>query len=400
MTSVNYESIEQALGQIRKFFPPTPLLFSALFSEFCSKPVHIKWDNTLRTGSFKERGAICALSNLSEEQKKLGIIAASAGNHAQALSYYAKNFNVECEIIMPKWASLVKVTKTKKYGANVVLYGNTFQEAYDYAIDKSKTTGKIFISAFDNDHIINGQGSLGIELLDQSSDFDSVIVPIGGGGLISGIATAIKNRRPHIKIIGVQSEWIVQNRTHGHTTSLLAPSTIADGIAVKNIGVKNKVIIDQLVDEIVTVSEEQVASAIVRLLEFERTIVEGAGAASIAALMHNLISTKIQKPIAVVCGSNIDLDVVYRLLMRDLSKQGRHIRIKTSVPDKPGSLQVLTKIFAEEGANIIDVDHDRAFAAIPGDVEIRFSLEVRDKEHKSKILEKLTELKISFSLSD
>ena len=400
MTSVNYESIEKALRQIRQFFPPTPLLFSSLFSEHCAKPVHIKWDNTLRTGSFKERGAISALSALSDKQKKLGIIAASAGNHAQALSYYAKSFNINCEIIMPKWASLVKVTRTKKYGASVLLHGTTFQEAYDCAIEKSKSTGKIFISAFDNDDIINGQGTLGIELLDQSLDFDSVIVPVGGGGLISGVSTAIKNRRPHVKIIGVQSEWIVQNRIHGYGNSPLAPSTIADGIAVKNVGTKNQPIIYNLVDEIVTVSEEQIASAIVRLLEFERTIVEGAGAASIAALMHNLITTEIKKPIAVVCGSNIDLDVVYRLLMRDLSKQGRHIRIKTSVPDRPGSLQVLTKIFAEAGANIIDVDHDRAFAAVPGDVEIRFSLEVRDNDHKTKILETLNQLNINYSLSE
>lgn len=386
----------EALARVRAEFPPTPLTYSLFLSEIVGHDVYIKWDNKLRTGSFKERGAINFIGSLSPEERKKGLCAASAGNHAMALSYYAQRAGVPCTIVMPKWAPLVKMQSTAKFGANVISFGTTFDEAYTHAIDLAKIGGSAFVSAFDDHRVIAGQGTIGLELLDQLSDFDSVIAPVGGGGLIAGVAAAIKAKRRDVHLLGVQSEWIVNKRnTPASTSSIpLAPQTIAEGIAVKTIGERNSAIIKKEVDAIVTVTEGQIAEAIIKLLELEKTVVEGAGAAGVAALLANLIPAQLKKSVVLVTGSNIDMDVISRLIMRDMSKRGRLLRIVTSVPDRPGTLQFLTSIIAAEGANVLEVVHDRSFAETPGNVAIQFVLEVRDRIHKEAVFSAIQDAKV------
>lgn len=395
------DAIMEALPRVRAEFTPTPLSHSIFLSEIVGHDVFIKWENKLRTGSFKERGAINFIATLSEEERRKGLCAASAGNHAMALSYYAQKANVPCTIVMPKWAPLIKMKSTAKFGARVISFGLTFDDAYQHALELSRTEGCIFVPGFDDYKIIAGQGTAGLEILDQLSDFDSVIVPIGGGGLISGIAEAVKATRPGVDIIGVQSEWITARRKSHNTTfnSALAPQTIAEGIAIKTIGTKNAQIIKERVTDIVTVTESQIAEAIVKLLELEKTVAEGAGAAGVAALPSKLIPSTYKRSVAVVCGSNIDMDVMSRLIMRDMSKRNRLLRLAVSVPDRPGSLHFLSSVIAEEGANVIEVTHDRSFSEIPGNVSISFVLEVRDKEHKDAVGAALVNHGISFSIA-
>lgn len=386
----------EAYKRVRKEFAPSPLTHSIFLSELVGHDVYIKWDNKLRTGSFKERGAINFIGTLSPAQRKKGVCAASAGNHAMALSYYASKAKIECTIVMPNWAPLIKVQSTSRFGATIILHGNSFDEAYEHAQKISSEKGYNFVSAFDDYDVIAGQGTIGIELFEQLSGFDSVVVPVGGGGLIAGIATAVKARDPSVHVIGVQSEWIVKKRELSEQAKLspLPPSTIADGIAVKTIGKKTAPIIKEKVETIVTVTENQIADAIIKLLELEKTVVEGAGAAGVAALLSQLVPSRYKRSIVVVCGSNIDVDLLYRLIVRDMANRQRLLRIVTSVPDRPGSLLYVSGIIASLGANVLEVLHDRSFADKPGNVSISFVLEVRDKEHKDSVLKAFREREI------
>lgn len=391
------DTIMEAYKRVRQEFTPSPLTYSVFISELVGHDVYIKWDNKLRTGSFKERGVINFLGTLSEEEKKSGVCAASAGNHATALAYYTSKANIPCTIVMPTWTPLVKVQTTKKYNAEVLLHGNSFDEAYAKAEEISKKEKKIFVPGFDDYRIIAGQGTIGIELFEQLNSFDSVVVPIGGGGLISGIAVAVHATDPSVHVIGVQSEYIVKKREATDLSPVppLPPVSIADGIAVKKIGAKNAPIIKEKVHAIVTVTEQQIADAIIKLLELEKTVVEGAGAAGVAALLAKLVSSQYKRTIVMVCGSNIDSDLLYRLIVRDMAKRNRLLRIVASAPDRPGSLQFVAGLIARVGANVLEINHDRSFSDTPGNVSMSFLLEVRDESHKKMVLEAFNDSGIS-----
>lgn len=387
---IGIAEIEIALSQVRNFFKPTALTRSREFSERFGREVRLKWDSRLRTGSFKERGAISVLSQLHASNSKMPVCAASAGNHALALAYYSAQFGIPCHIVMPKGAALVKVEATRRSGADVQLEGEYFDEAVAFANELAKQQGYRYVSAFDDPAIIAGQGTCGLEILEQDATFDSVVVPIGGGGLISGVATAIKSRRPDVKIIGVQSEWALQMRAQAHTSSKLRPITIADGIGVKGIGALTAPIMQRYVDKFVSVSEDEIASAVIQLLECERSLVEGAGAASIAALIAGKIPEDCKRPVFLVCGSNIDLNLLKRLISREFSTRGRVVKISVSMPDRAGSLSAITALIAACGANVLEVIHDRSLGRVPGDVSIAFVAEVRDRAHAQELMQVLT----------
>lgn len=387
----NVDLIKKAMPVVHSQIQPTPITYSAYLSELVGHEVYVKWDNKLRTGSFKERGAVNVLYSLSGEEKKKGVCAASAGNHALALSYYAQKAGVNCKIIMPTTAPLVKIQSTARTGASVVLYGETFHDAYEKAIEISDQEKRVFVSAFDDYRIMAGQGTIGLEILDQLSDFDSVVVPVGGGGLISGIATAIKAAKPNTFIMGVQSDWIIEQRkiAKDQKKASLFSASIADGIAVKVMGKLTEPVIKKNVDALTSVSEIELADAIVKLLELEKTVVEGAGAAGVAALLAKKLPNNKKKTVVVVCGSNIDINVVSRLITRDMAARERMWKLETSVPDRPGSLHFVTGIIAREAANVLEVSHDRSFSKTPGNVSITFTVEVRDTIHRDRLLDAL-----------
>jgi len=384
--------IQQALGRVREVLKVTPLTHGSTLSELCGHELFLKWDNRLRTGSFKERGAVNFLASLSAEERQRGVSAGSAGNHALAVAYHASRLQIPAHIVMPQTAPLVKVQAVRALGAEVILHGTIFDDAYHKAIALSEEHGYRFVPGFNHPLIVAGQATCGLEILDQLPSLDSVIVPVGGGGLISGIALAIKHRAPHVQIIGVQSEWIIAARNevpNAQNSSIplaLRPISIADGIAVKGIGELNAQIISSHVDLLVSVSEPQIAHAIMRLLELERTVVEGAGAAALAAALAGKLPSSCKKTAVLVCGSNIDLNVLSRLIERDMAQQQRLLSISVSVPDRPGSLHATTGLIAEQRANVLHVTHDRSFSSIPGNVTISFLLEVRDGEHQNAVL--------------
>lgn len=381
-------SLREALTRVRQVLPPSPITPSLPFSEMLGREVLFKWENKFKTGSFKERGAVNMLISLLPEQRAQGVCAASAGNHALALSYHAQQLGIPCTIVMPLHAPLVKVQSTRNRGAEVLLQGETFQEAYTVAQELARERKLLFVPPYDHELIIAGQGTAGLELLDQGIDFDSVIVPCGGGGLLAGIALAIKEKRPDCFILGVQSEWAVQHRNPNFTrpTMVLADTSIADGIAVKTVGKLTEPIINRLVDKVVTVSENLIARAIISFLENERVVVEGAGAAGLAALLDGHLPERYRKPVVVVCGSNIDVNLLSRLIEWDMGERDRLMRINASVPDRPGSLSAIAGVIAQLGGNVLEVNHDRSFSHIPGNVDITFLIEVRNREHRDLIL--------------
>lgn len=389
--SINLPEIKEATTRIRSRIPLTPLTFSAALSERLKLEVYCKWENKQLSGSFKERGAINFLVKLSPDAKKRGVCAASGGNHALALSLHSAKLEIPCTIVMPIYAPLVKVEATKKTGARVLLQGTTIDDAITIAREISTKENLTYAPPFDHHDIICGQGSCGVEILDQLSDFDAVVVPVGGGGLISGIATAIKSVRPNIYILGAQSEWAVQHATSapGPTPSKpLNRGTIADGIALKRLGEIPKEIISKLVDKIEVVDEEQIASGIITFLEAEKTVVEGSGAAGLAALQKCKLPAHVKRVVVVVSGSNIDANLLSMLIERNLVRRGRWLPLALSVPDRPGSLHAVTGIIAAQGANVLHVRHDR-YATTLGMVDIMFLLEVKDADHAKRIKQEL-----------
>lgn len=386
---VGLEEITAAAARIKNSVPVTPLTHSPVLSEILGREIYFKWDNKLRTGSFKERGACNFLLCLSPQERQAGVCAASAGNHALALSFHAAKFSIPCTIVMPSGAPLIKVEQTQRNGAEVILYGANFDEALNYAKDISQTRGLAFASPFDDSRIISGQGTCGLEIAQQLSDFDAILVPVGGGGLVSGIATAIKALRPSTQIIGVQSAWAKEYQCGQIATSgnLIPAASIADGIAVKKIGKITGPIIEKLVDRLLVVSEPEIANAIISFLEIERSVMEGAGAAALAGLIQGTLPAELKKVVVLACGSNIDMGMLSRLIEREMGSRGRILRLALSVPDRPGSLNTITGIFAGAGANVLLVRHDRSCSNIPGNVDITFTLEIRNAIHRASILQ-------------
>lgn len=356
--------------------------------------VYLKLDNLQRTGAFKERGALNKILTLSDQEKRPGVIAASAGNHAQAVAYHATQRGIRSQIVMPLMTPLVKTSATREFGAEVILHGANYDEACEEALRRAGSEGATFLHPFDDPAVIDGQGTIGLELLEQVPGLEAVVVPIGGGGLIAGVACAMKETNPRIRVIGVQTERLpsmLRAVEKGEPVTLPAEATIADGIAVRRAGEVTLPLVQRYVDEIVTVDEEEIANAILALLEKEKTLAEGAGAVALAALLQHKTSLDHQKTAVLVCGGNIDVSLLAKIIERGLVKDGRRVRIRVHLTDRPGSLHQLTGILTDQRANIVETLHNRAYYGVNlGDTVIDITLETRGGEHIEEIRGLLT----------
>jgi len=393
--TVTVASIQSARERIRGHLYLSPARHSAGLSEMTGKPVFLKLDNLQRTGAFKERGALNKILTLTPEERSCGVIAASAGNHAQAVAYHASREGLRSRIVMPLMTPLVKVAATSSFGADVILHGSNYDEACAEALRQSQADGITFLHPFDDDEVISGQGTIGLELLEQIPGLEAVVVPIGGGGLIAGVACAIKESNSQVRVIGVQTERLpsmLRATEAGHPVTIPAEATIADGIAVRRAGEKTLPLVKKYVDQLVTVDEEEIASAILVLLEREKTLAEGAGAAALAALLEKKTMLNGECTAVLVCGGNIDVTLLSRIIERGLVKDGRHTRVRIHLTDRPGALHELTKIIADLRANIVQTSHDRAYYGVSlGDTVIDFTLETRGSKHIAEIESALTQ---------
>jgi threonine dehydratase len=391
---VTLPDIQAALGRIRESIYLSPCARSEYFSQLSANSVYLKLDNLQRTGAFKERGALNKLLTLTREERAQGVIAASAGNHAQGLAYHAGKHGIRALICMPLTTPLIKVSATKSYGADVVLYGANYDEACEEAIRRGQQQHLIFVHPFDDDAVIAGQGTLGLEILQQHPDVEVIVAPIGGGGLIGGIACAVKQTHPGVKVIGVQPARIPSMKAavaQGKPVTLAPAATIADGIAVRRAGDRTLPLVQKYVDDIVTVDEEEIANAILLLLEREKTLAEGAGAAALAALLNRKIQFTGKKIAVLVGGGNIDVTLLARIMERGLVKDGRLLRLRVHLPDYPGALHKLTGILAEHRANIVETSYDRAYYGVNlEDTAIDITMETRGPEHIAELLSALS----------
>jgi threonine dehydratase len=365
-----------------------------MLSALTGQQVYLKLENLQMTGSFKERGALNRIATLTPEQAARGVVAASAGNHAQGVAYHATRRGIRALIVMPLATPLVKVTATRGFGAEVLLYGANYDEACEEATRLCAAEGMTFIHPFDDAVVMAGQGTIGLELLEQVPQLEAVVVPIGGGGLIGGIACAIKESRPEIRVIGVQTSRLpsmVAARLVGHPVTVEPATTIADGIAVRRAGDVTLPVVERYVDEIVTVDEDEIASAILVLLEREKTLAEGAGATALAALLQKKTSLNGAHTAVMVCGGNIDVTLLSRIIERGLVQDGRMIRLRIHLLDKPGALAELTLLIAKYRANIVDTLYNRAYYGVNlGDTTIDITMETRGREQVEELLAALT----------
>ena len=387
---IQLSDIQAALSRIRADIRVSPCPRSEAFSGLTHNSIFLKLDNQQRTGAFKERGALNKLLTMSAEERGRGVIAASAGNHAQGVSYHAGRHGVKARIVMPLPTPLTKVSATRAYGAEVLLHGANYDEAYEKAVEQSREERLTLIHAFDDDAVIAGQGTLGLEILEQHPEIDAIVSPIGGGGLIGGIACAVKEIRPAVKVYGVQPAKIPSMKAAveaGKPVTLDSAKTIADGIAVRRAGERTLPLVQKYVDEIVTVEEEEIANAILLLLEREKTLAEGAGAAAMAAVLNRKVRLDAKRVAVLVCGGNIDVTLLARIIERGLVKDGRLVRLRVHLPDYPGALHRLTGILAEHRANIVETAYDRAYHGVNlGDTAIDITMETRGPEHIAELL--------------
>jgi threonine dehydratase len=391
---IGLSEIQSALGRIRDSIRVSPCTPSEALSELTGNAIFLKLDNQQRTGAFKERGALNKLLTLSKQERERGVIAASAGNHAQGVAYHAGRHRIHARILMPLPTPLTKVSATRSYGAEVILHGTNYDEAYEKAIEQSRQEGLVLIHAFDDDSVIAGQGTLGLEILQQRPEIDAIVVPIGGGGLIGGIACAVKETNPRVQVFGVQPAKIPSMKAavaQGKLVTLDAAKTIADGIAVRRAGERTLPMVQRYVDDIVTVEEEEIANAILLLLEREKTLAEGAGAAAMAAVLNRKLPLSGQRVAVLVCGGNIDVTLLARIIERGLVKDGRLVRLRVHLPDYPGALHRLTGLLAEHRANIVETAYDRAYHGVNlGDTAIDITMETRGPDHIAELIGALT----------
>lgn len=390
---LNLDNFYKARYVLSKTIRRTDLVHAVRINPECD--VYLKPENLQKTGSFKVRGAYYKISQLSEEEKARGVIACSAGNHAQGVALGATAHGIKSLICLPEGAPISKVEATRRYGAEICLVPGVYDDAYKRAIQLRDEHGYTFIHPFDDENVIAGQGTIGLELLDQLPDVEAVVVPVGGGGLISGIAFAIKSLNPNVKVYGVQAAGapsMVQSLEKKKKEMLASVSTIADGIAVKQPGDLTYEICSKYVDAFVTVTEDEICAAILQLLEAEKVIAEGAGAASVAAVMYNKVPVKGKKTICVVSGGNIDVTILNRVIMRGLTKSGRFSVINVELDDQPGRLSEVASVIASCGGNIVSVRHERS-----GNSEninacmLRIVCETRNDEHIQLINKALTD---------
>lgn len=392
--TVKLADILDARETLKDIILPTPMLADAKLSGEVGADAFLKAECLQISGSFKIRGAYNKIARLTTEEKRRGVIAASAGNHAQGVALAAQLHHIKAVIVLPKFAPLTKVIATKSYGAEVVLFGETFDDAFAHSKELQAHHGYTYIHAFDDELVIAGQGTIGLEIAEAAPQTTVIVVPIGGGGIISGIAIAAKSLLPNVRVVGVQAANCAPMKSSvaaGEIVRVEASETIADGIAVKRPGALTMPIIREFVDEIVTVSEDEIARAIYFCITNNRLVVEGAGAAGLAALLANKIKLDADDTVcAVLCGGNIDANLLARILEQVLVRQGRYIFLKLLVPDRPGTLAPLLNHVADSGANVIEVYHKRAMWLAPlGRVGIEMLLEVRDEQHAREVTQHL-----------
>jgi len=386
---------------ISKIVEKTPFSYAPLLSDKKDAQIYLKKENLQLTGAYKIRGAYNKIASLNDEEKKRGVIAASAGNHAQGVAYSAKSFNIPSTIIMPEATPLLKVTSTKSLGANVILHGDNYDEAYEYALKYAKEHNLTFIHPFNDDKIIAGQGTIALEMIDEVNDLDMIIIPIGGGGLISGIGSAIKQLDPNIRVIGVVAAGAPAMYNSFYAKKAIDSTsvrTIADGIAVRDVSEKNLKYILEVVDDIVKVDDEEIANAILFLLEKQKLVVEGGGAVGVAAILHDKIKYSKNTKIGIVLsGGNIDVQMLSVIIEKGLIKSYRKMKLLVTLIDKPGSLMKLTDLLTKERANITHIGYDRTSTSLSyGDANVTMALETKGKEHQESIRKVLKEHNYKF----
>ncbi|WP_428937635.1 threonine ammonia-lyase [Fontivita pretiosa] len=391
--SVTLQDIQAAQQRISDKVFHTPCPYSLALSRLCGCQVWCKLDNVQVTGSFKERGARNKLLLLSQEQKRCGVIAASAGNHALGLAYHGQLLGIPVTVVMPKWAPFIKVTNCRSFGATVILHGQTFDEARSHAMQLRDQHQLVYVHGFDDPDIIAGQGTMGLEILQDVPDVQAVIVPVGGGGLIAGVGTAIKSLRPQVLIIGAESvaaPTLHASLQAGRVVRIESKPTLADGLAIAEVGRLCFEIARRVVDDVVLVDEPQIATSILRLLELEKTVVEGAGAVPLAAALRRREQLAGKRVVLCLAGGNIDVSTLGHVIERGLAADGRLCRVIARISDRPGGLAHLASVIAETGASIKEIIHDRSFGpADVASVRVWCILETRDFEHIRQVHEAL-----------
>lgn len=388
--AISLDDIRAARDRIAASIRVSPCLPSTWLDALTSGSVWLKLENVHPSGAFKERGALNRLLQLTEQQRRSGVIAASAGNHAQAVALHASRLGIASVIVMPETTPLIKMENTRAYGAEVILAGSTYDAACEEAVRIGRERGLVFVHAFDDDAVIAGQGTVGLELLEQMPELDVLVVPVGGGGMIAGIATAVRALRPGVRIFGVQSELVPGMHaalSDGHPVLVDAAQTLADGIAVRQVAQRTFEAVRANVDDIVLVSEDEIATAILFLLERQKTLAEGAGAAAVAALLARKVPDVHGANVcAVVSGGNIDVTMLGRVVDRGLVLAGRYVRLHVRIRDRPGGLAEITDVLARTKANVVDIQHERAFShTLFSDAEVFVTLETRGAEHVAEI---------------
>ena len=385
------EDIRAAAERIKGSVIRTPMLVSRTLSEILGAEVWLKFENLQFTAAYKERGALNKLLQLTPEERARGVIAASAGNHAQAVAYHAKRLGIPATIVMPESTPTVKVTQTTGHGAKVVLFGNIVDDAFAKARELALENGYVFIHAFDDPQIIAGAGTAGLEMLEDAPDLDTIIVPIGGGGLMSGVSIAARSVKPDIELIGVEAELYPSMKCAIQNCQMpLGGDTLAEGIAVKQPGELTSRILKEYANDVVLVSERDLERAVSMLVGIEKTVVEGAGAAGLAAMLSEPERYKGKKVATLLCGGNIDTHLLANVLVRDLVRQGRIARLHVAAHDQPGALAAITAKVFEAGVNVIEVNHSRIFTQLPAkDTMIEVECEARDPESIDDVVKRL-----------
>ncbi len=385
------EEIRSAADRLRGQIVRTPLVRAGRLSEQLGCELFLKLENLQHTGSFKDRGAYIRLTNLSKDEAKRGVIAMSAGNHAQGVAYHAQRLGIPATIVMPEFAPFSKVERTRAFGARILQTGDTLDASAEAAYQIAEEENLTFVHPFDDTDVIAGQGTVGLEILEDCPDVEAIVVPIGGGGLMSGVATVAKDANPSVQMIGVESELFpsMSDSIKGVKT-MTGGQSLADGIAVKVPGKLTRAIIDKLVDDIAIVAESDIESAIQRLAEEQKLIAEGAGAAGVAALLANPERFAGRKVVAVICGGNIDLKLLSSILTRGLIRDGRMVRLRIGIIDRPGVLARIASLIGKTGSNIIEVYHQRLFYDVPAkQAEVDVVLETRNSEHVGEVVSSL-----------
>lgn len=395
-SALSAQQIESAHQRISSFLVDTPISASATFSDICECQTLFKLENLQMTGSFKERGALNRLMALTEEERKSGVIAASAGNHAQAVAYHARRMGISTKIVMPVHSPLVKIRSTRHWGAEVILEGESFDDAYAWSQEIAQKENRIYIHPFEDPLVVEGQGTVAVDILNdkQCQDLDAILVPVGGGGLITGVATYIKEKRPDIEVIGIEEKGMdamAQSLNAGQVIELPRGATVADGIAVRKVSADNLSSINSLVDEMVSVTGDEIAHAIMLMLEIEKLVIEGAAATTLACLVnHKLPHLKDKKVLCLISGGNIDVNILTRYIHRGLTFDGRIMHFESSILDTPGTLEKMLAIVTSLKGNILEVHHHRFSSSAPvGQIDISITLETRDQQHIEEIAKTL-----------